>query len=202
VDASFPVIARFDLSGPWDGPVALSAFLGRPIVLFEHHEAVAAGIDLLSQAAATINSLGKVEWCGLQQMLRSNFITRRDGTTLHVKPYSSRIVFEIPTGITSLAVVPPNDDPKNGSFARVLVRGHNGSKASIRVSAGSSVPVTPGERIELVSPVLGRVDYRQVDPAGFPLGAFARRIICETRDRMLPLLPKKRDGGADVRAAE
>ena len=36
----FPVLPRFDLSATSEGPIVISAFLGRPIVLFEHHEAL------------------------------------------------------------------------------------------------------------------------------------------------------------------
>ncbi len=56
----------------------------------------------------------------------------------------------------------------------------------------SNVPlkVMPGDHIELVSLGLGKVDYREVESPQFSLQAFPRRLLCEFRDRFMPLIPR------------
>ena len=44
----FPALARYRLSESSAGPIVISAYLGNPIVLSEHHTGVAGGLELLS----------------------------------------------------------------------------------------------------------------------------------------------------------
>ena len=80
----FPVVHRYELSEDCLGPVLISAFLGSPVVLSGHHDALASGIDLLAVVARTVNGLGDVRWCNAEPMLRSSYLLRKDGTNLKV----------------------------------------------------------------------------------------------------------------------
>ena len=75
MESGLPVLDRYRLSHACEGPSVISALLGGPIVLVEHHKAVEKGIELLSGAAHVVNSLGDVRWCGTEAMLRSNYQT-------------------------------------------------------------------------------------------------------------------------------
>src|SRR5437867_13165950 len=47
-------------------------------VFGEHHECAATCLDLLSDCAGTVNSLGEVQWCSVETILRSTtFLGRR-----------------------------------------------------------------------------------------------------------------------------
>ncbi len=82
----FPVVHRYQLSEDCLGPVLISAFLGSPVVLSGHHDALASGINLLAVVARTVNGLGDVRWCNAEPMLRSSYLLRKDGTNLKVQP--------------------------------------------------------------------------------------------------------------------
>ena len=193
MNSGFPIISRFDLSGSCEGPAAISAFLGRPIVLFEHNEAMASGLEPLSRAAEVVNSLGDVGWCSVEKMLRSNYLTFQQDGTLWIKPYSSRVHIDVPTDVSAVVVVVPHETDRSDPFDFAMIMKREGTARPVQVSAGTLIEVVPGDRLELVSPALGRVDYRQIDRSGFSGGALARRILCEARDRFIPLMSRKRN---------
>jgi hypothetical protein len=186
----FPVLARDRLTSDCVGPAVMAAYLGRPIVLIEHHQAVADGLDLLSCAAQIVNSLGEVQWRSPQTLLRSNFLSRREGQTLWVKPYSSRISLHVPDGVSALAVAL---DESGASSSFNLVKPMNTAASSaIRIEPECPVPIQAGATVELVSTKLGTIDYRQLGSPGSSLAALGRRILCEARDRAATLKRRRR----------
>jgi hypothetical protein len=192
MDGGFPVIPRFKLSASCEGPIVVAAFLGRPIVPFGHHDTMAGGFELLSHASKTINSLGNVRWENPEMMLRSNCLTFQENTTLWIKPYSCRVVFTIPRDITTMTVDRPEEKESAAALEFTITRKRGVELQVVRTVAGVPVKVAPGDAIELVLSNLGTVNYHQVDKLGLSLGALSRRILCEGRDRLLPLMPKLR----------
>jgi hypothetical protein len=192
-DGGFPVLARYGLSEACEGPIVISAFLGHPIVLFEHHAAVASGFDLLSRAARVVNSLNNVCWCSAEAMLRSNYLHRQENATLWVKPYSCRIDFRVPEGVSSVALAASDgtDEVGNGKISWIVKR-PGMETATALVQTGELLNVVPGESIELVSSNLGTVDHRKLEMPGFSIKALSRRVLCEARDRLSVLKPRKR----------
>lgn len=191
MEGGFPSLARYYWSGPCEGPAVISAFLGGPIVLCEHHGAVADGLELLSSAARVVNSLGEVRWCGTQAILRANYWRRRENATLWVRPYSTRIELQVPEDVRSVALAAPEgtDDLDAGRSSWVLNRPGK-ETPSTRVQTGERFSAVPGETIELVCPNLGSLDHRGLTMPGFDLWALSRRILCEARDRLLALKPR------------
>jgi len=55
------VIPRIPLTSS-DADLALRAFLGHPLIVYGHHEDVAAGLEPLADVAARVNRLGDVRW--------------------------------------------------------------------------------------------------------------------------------------------
>jgi len=189
IDGGCPMLSRYKLTNACDGPIVMSAYLGAPIVLIEHHEAVSGGLDLLTRAASVINSLGDVQWCSTGQMMRSNYLTRRENGTLWVKPVSARVEFKVPQDISSIALA--TKDAGDPDF--LIVPKRRGVKsAEIPAAAGVPFRVGPGETVELVSSKLGKVDHRQVETADLQIAALSRRLLCETRDRLAALKPRPR----------
>ena len=192
-DGDFPVLLRYSLSDACEGPIVISAFLGSPIILSEHHTAVANGLELLSDAARAVNSLGEVHWCGTEAMLRSNYLCRQENTTLRVRPFSCRVELRIPENIRSLALPSSGgtNDVGAGEFSWVLKRPST-KTATAHVQADGLFNVVPGETIELISRNLGTVDLCQLETPGFSAWALSRRVLCEVRDRLLVLKPRTR----------
>jgi hypothetical protein len=183
VEGGFPVIPRFRLSQDCEANIVISAFLGRPLIPVGHHDTVAGGLDLLARIAELINSLGEVRWGSPEMILRSNFLSRIEGATLAVRPCAARLCLTVPPEVTALRIEPS----ETGAF-RVAARGTAGA----RVIGPEPIPVRAGEELEVVAEGWGTIDCAQVERPGFSWWATPRRVLCETRDRLQPVLPRVR----------
>ena|SRR5215831_1597445 len=187
-ESGFPVLGRYRLSEACEGPSVISAFLGRPIVLAEHHIAARDGVELLAVAAKVVNSLGEVRWCGTAEMLRSNYLLRSEDSTLWVKPYSRRIEFRVPEGVSSVGSVGIEEADAGANELCLIRRPPNAEAITTRVKPDILAHVKPGDIIELISPNLGTVNYRQLETPGLSVSALSRRLLCEGRDRLIALM--------------
>jgi hypothetical protein len=190
----FPVLARYKLSEKSEGPAVISALLGQPIVLAEHHEAAADGLDLLSCVAKQVNSVGDVAWCSTGTMLRSNYLTRLENATLCVKPYASRIVLVVPSNVHSVMLVAPDRGEQKVPVDQFnwFRKREGAGTPMIQIPFGEPFTVVPGETVEMVSTNLGAIDYRDVEKPVFSPWFLSRRMLCEARDRLVALKPRPR----------
>ncbi len=188
----FPVLPRFRLSASCEAQIIISAFLDRPIIPVGHHDTVADGLELLSRVAEVINSLGDVSWGSCEMMLHSNYLKFRGDATLWVKSYSSRILVTVPPGVTTIVLENPDKEDGFGVAGFRIAKGGDSAPHPTRLTAGEPISVKPGETVELVSQILGNVDYRRVKPRMLSVWAFPRRILCEGRDRLAPLIYRVR----------
>ena len=184
-----PVIPRFTLEPSCEGAIVISAFLDKPIIPVGHHHTAVDGLELLAHTAETINSLGDVSWGGPEVMLRSNFRSFQADTTLWVEPYSCRVQLTVPPGITQVGLYRSEKTvtDADSEFTFMVKRG-----SELRCRQNVSNPplkVMAGDHIELVSLGLGKVDYRKIENPQFSLQALPRRLVCEFRDRFMPLIP-------------
>jgi hypothetical protein len=191
VSESVPVLPRFKLDESCESAIVIAGFLDRPIIAAGHHHTAADGLDLFTRTAEVINSLGEVRWESPETMLRSNFRYFQEDTTLWITPYSCRIHLRVPQGITALGLCSPTSSVANGhSDVAFWIKRGPGLNGEIKMN-DLAVDVTAGDDIELISPALGNVDYQQIEkPESFlSLRAFPRRLLCEFRDRSMPLIP-------------
>jgi hypothetical protein len=175
----FPVLPRFRLSESCEAKIAIAAFLDLPIIPVGHHHTVAGGFDLLARTADITASLGGVHWGSPEMILRSNFASRREDSTLLVRPYSARIRFQVPSGVTTLRIAPPGEV----AFRVAAVEAGHASS-----SGHEPIPVHAGEELEVVAEGLGAVDYTQVGRPPSSWWPLPRRILTEVRDRLQPLV--------------
>lgn len=191
-----PVIPRQVLGHGHEGSYRLAAFLNQPIIPHGHHQDCVGGFGLLETAAAAIHGLGEVKWMDLTAISRSNYLTRRDGHQLTVKMLARRVTVPIPAWATGIVVERPwvggRDDDHGHREEGVLFVRRRG-KDSFLGNFGRRSPVLslrfPEESLELISPAPTALDFRQVPSAGLELRTVARRLLAETRDRLLPLSP-------------
>ena len=185
MEGRFPVLPRFRLSESCETTAVIAAFLGRPIIPVGHHDSVSDGLDLLERIAGIIRSLGEVRWCGPESMLRSNFSTRREGATLWVRPYSARVRVEVPPAVTELRVAPPDSASYRLATAALTDGAGEGGK-------NESIRVRPGDRLELIADGLGAMDFARVASPARSCWGLPRRVLCEVRDRLQPVVYKAR----------
>jgi hypothetical protein len=181
----FPLVRRIQLSAACEGDVVISAMLGAPIVFGGHHDCAARGLDLLSDCTATVNSLGDVQWCSVETILRSNYLSRRENCRLWIRPYSCRLELRAPEGVSSMVIVGPHgvDLQKAGPFRLIRKSDVVAGRRAVLVHANTPFDVVPGEAVELISTNLRTIDYRHVKMPRTSAWALVRRFLCEARDR-------------------
>jgi hypothetical protein len=176
-----PVIPRFHFDDPPED-VVFRAFLRQPLVVYGHHNDLAAGLELLEGWSSRINSLGEVRWMSLDRISRTNVITRREGTALRLRLFTRQARVDVPEGVDELVIELPDADAKAVTVSGVAeTAGPVGPAAAVRVSVSG-----PGALDVRSVPVDADVDDAPrliVEPF-----AFARRVLAEGRDRVLPLL--------------
>jgi len=175
--AGCAVIPRLPFSAD-ASEVALRAYLDQPVVLYGHHEDLAAGLDLLAEQAAAVNRLGEVRWSSLGEIAGSNYsASLRDGA-FRVRPYSHRLRLRVPRDADEIVVERPPDPEANfagwtlgaevNPFDRPIPTG--GGTLDLRLAP--SVPLDAGA---VPAP----------RPSVWPV---LRRAATETRDRLRPLV--------------
>ncbi len=184
----FPVIPRQVMADGHEGTFRLAAFLNQPIIPHGHHQDCASGLGLLERTANSINALGHVEWLDMAALAESNYLTRRIDDTLVVRMLTRRASVKIPDGVARLCVQRAwlNDDQQVEHLecaegAKILQKGMQGCQSH-------ELRVQPGQTIRLHSPPPDVVDYRMEKSPRFKPLAFPRRIACEMRDRLSPLI--------------
>jgi hypothetical protein len=187
IGQGLPVIPRQVMAPGHEGSYRLAAFLNQPIIPHGHHQDCENGFDLLSNAANSINSLGKVIWSDMASLSRSNYLTKRENGTLTVKMLSRRIALPVDKDVREVVVERPwisADGKRESLVCREGDRAHT-SGAFGRYNA--AIPVSGQGRVELISQSADAVDYREVESPRFQVWSRARRFLSETRDRLAPL---------------
>jgi len=165
----------------------LAAFLNQPIIPHGHHQDCENGFDLLSTAANSINSLGKVIWSDMASISRSNYLTQRENGTLTVKMLSRRIVLPVDKDVREVVVERPWISTDGKSESLIFREGDRARTSGVFGRQSAAIPLSGQGRVELISQSVDAVDYREVESPRFQVWSRARRVLSETRDRMAPL---------------
>ncbi len=178
-----PAILRRPLSHPWE-ELCFNALLGQPLILYGHHDALAAGDAVLTRAAAFINSFGSVRWLPLDAIARTNASVRREGTTAVVRPNGRIVEFELDDWVEDVRVLLP---PQPGwKPRRIRFQGPDRPLEELEPAAHWQARGVPKVSIELVFDAVeggAREPSRRMTAV-----AAARRLATETRDRAAPLV--------------
>jgi hypothetical protein len=188
----FPIIPRLRLSDSCDPHLVIAAFLDRPLILVGHHHTLNDGLDLLVRMSETVNSLGPVRWVSPETLLTSNFAAHKHDSCLTVFPHSPVVRCDIPDGINKV-IVPTMH--YSGERMSILRNGHvrvlsNTGLQGRTVPVDAPLNVSPGEEIEFTAARATPVDFRNFNPALPPLWAIPRRLLCELRDRTMPVFSR------------
>jgi hypothetical protein len=179
-----PTLRRQSLLASRDDLV-FRALLGQPLIVAGHHEDLARGVDVLAESAEDINSFGPVEWASLARIARSNFVSRSEGSRLHVRVYSRKVRVELPPETAEIVVHPPRRD-KFDMEEVVLFRGSDGTSALGLLEEAHDVSAFRVVEIALVR--MESLSLVQVPaPAQWRPWPILRRLLTEGRDRLRPI---------------
>jgi hypothetical protein len=187
VAGGIPVAPRQTLTTSREDLV-FRALLGQPLILHGHHGDFADGLELLEQAAADINELGKVQWGPLDGVAGGAYATRRIDGMLLVQMYGRRVSIDIPEGIDTLRVLA--QEPLGGAGWHEVRYGEEIAQMSFEEGIGVSETFAVGaggtSDLELVAEC--PLDPLQVTAPRRKAWPLARRLLVEGRDRLQPLL--------------
>jgi len=176
VASGIPVIPRLRLDTPHDEFV-LRAFLRHPIVVYGHHADVRGGLGVLEEIAEAIRKVGDIRWTSLDEIVRTSYDSRVDGSRLRLRLHTRRATVPIPEGVTELEV----DSRSLSHLDGVVVDGTARGPSPVPVSGGTVVDV----RLERLDPSGLAGAARR--PHAWP---YVRRGLVEARDRALPLVAR------------
>ena len=182
---------RLKLYPDWKTGIILSAFLSQPLIPVGHHHVASGRMELLAQVADTINHLRKVMWMDMKDIARSNYMTWLEGTLLKIKMYSRRIVIQVPEGVGEISI----ERPWIAEGAEEILDCKRAGTGILKLNAGratTGIPVQPFDTIELMSVPNTTLSHTEVPSPPFRLWPVARRFLTEGRDRVLPILFKRK----------
>ncbi len=178
-----PVLPRWRLAAGAQNTILLAAYLHQAIILVGHHGDLKDGIGLMDQLAGFINGLGPVQWLNMADLSRANYRSWTEGGIMRLQPFGRRLLIKIPEGVTQLAV----EAVGGQSSGKWRVSNMDGSV--IQSGDGDVICLPPGIREQLVwekvSDIPSAADQISTRPA---LGALARRLATECRDRVKALV--------------
>ena len=187
--AELPVIPRFNMKRERHATTnaRLTAFLGQPVVPVGHHDDLGSGVTWLSELGSEISSMGAVRWCSMSSIAESNFACRRDGSTFTVMMFSRRVKLLVDDRTAAIAVRRPWVQAGQNEDLQVRL---DGVACRVTDAESASIPVNPGQTVELLSVHPTAVDWRSVASGSATWRAVARRHASEGRDRLRPIFDR------------
>ena len=186
--AGLPVISRYNINNPWDD-IVIRAFLDQPIVLYGHHWDISRGMEILAHGAKLINSFGDVQWMSLGRIVESSFATQKEGNLLRVRLLSRRIELEIHEGVERVLIEKSPGWEGNGQDI-VSCDGFRAGMTTAPTDSYVCIPVKGSKRLEVTLPPSGAIDPNTMANSYRRMWPTIRRIMTESRDRILPLKAK------------
>jgi len=178
---AFPVFHRTGIS---EIDIRLSAFLGHPVIIATHHHDCVSNFARLEYMANMVNSIGNIQWMGIEDISRTNFRSKTHNGMLQIWPYSRRFKIPLSAEITSAQVcrslycegftIDLDGNRRDGTEAAVL-----NLPARYRISNNT---------MEIFFPPTNGVDYNQVASKSVGMWPVVRRLLTEARDRTQPIL--------------
>lgn len=191
-----PVLPRVAIRADLQTRLRCSMFLGQPLVLVGHHYDVRQGLDLLATIAGWAESLTGVRWTDIGAIARENYRTRRDRDILDVKMYSRKIRLEVPAEVTRLRVHRPW--LREACQESLTLEDAFGTRVLGVGDPEVVLPVNPNMPLTIAAVSAQPAISPKVAVPRTRLLAFARRQLCEARDRfsptMAPLLSRRGSG--------
>jgi hypothetical protein len=177
----FPVFHRTGIS---EIDINLSAFLGHPVIVATHHNDCVSNFARLESMANTVNSIDNIRWMGIEEISRTNFVSKMQNGTLRIWPYSRHVIVPLSQETTGVEVC-------RSTYSRgftIAVHNHlrDGTEAAVHSSPARCR--ISSNTLEIFFPASNTVDYSQIESKGVGLWPVVRRILTEARDRTQPIL--------------
>jgi hypothetical protein len=178
---ALPVFHRVGIS---ETDIRLSVFLGHPLIVATHHQDCVSNFARLQFMANIVNSIDSVQWMGIEDISRTNFVSQTQNQKLRIWPYSRRFIVPLSSEITEVQVC---GSPYCDGFTIDL---HNPCQDGIE-TAVNNAPARyriSNNTMEIFFPPANSVEYVQVAGKSAGMWPIVRRLLTEARDRTQPIL--------------
>ena len=173
LDGGFPILPRIHIDSALEIGV-LRAFLDQPLVLYGHHQDLAADPDRLSGLARAIDRLGVSSWDRLDTITRNAASTRLDGETFWVRPFARKVSVRVPAEAQAIQIEVPE------GASSVLTRRASEDRVGWRAGEILEDPGLAGDLVEIVLEAPVSPELPPASRSGWPP---IRRMMSESRDR-------------------
>jgi hypothetical protein len=180
------VFPRFPLSKSCHNSILIAALLHQPIIPVGHHQDVSAGLGILDDLSAFINSMGDINWANMTGISRSNFARMISGRTLQVKMFAKRIEVNVFEGIDSIRV--ERSWLEEVDSEPLTWRALEDSAEWKQHRLDEIIPVSPGQKIEIISNPTSCQAMNNSQVRKLRIWPMVRRQLTEVRDRVAPAL--------------
>ena len=166
---------------------ALDAFLGKPVILFEHHDFLGKENNELTEFIVNLNKIcGSIEWDSLENIISNAYLQMKyDDSKNRLKFYTNRILIKNDTDKTQTYEL---EKPETGNFPieRVTVNGSNTGYTLSDDILKMTVDIEPGSTAEVSIRYQGPVSsYSKPFGRTYTVKVYARRQLSEFRDNVL-----------------
>lgn len=177
----FPVFHRIGIS---ETDIRLRSFLGHPVIVATHHQDCVSNFARLESMANTVNNIDSVRWMGIEEISKTNFVSKTQNGMLHIWPYSRHFIVPLSSEITEVEVC---RSPYCGGFT-IDLHNHRRDGADAEVLNVPARYRISNNTLEIFFPPSNAVDYSQVESKSVGLWPVVRRLLTEARDRTQPIL--------------
>jgi hypothetical protein len=178
---AFPVFHRIGVS---EVDIRLKAFLGHPVIVAMHHQDCMSNFARLESVAKIINENPDVQWMGIEDISRTNFVLKTQNGMVQIWPYSRHLKVPLSPEITSVQVC---RSPYCEGFTIDLGNDHREGTESMALNVPAEYRVS-NDMLEIFFHPANRVDYKQVASRSVGMWPIVRRLLTEARDRTQPIL--------------
>ena len=178
---AFPVFHRTGIS---ETDIRLKVFLGHPVIVAMHHQDCISNFARLESVAKSINETPDVRWMGIEDISKTNFLSKTQNGMVQIWPCSRRLKFPLPPEITSVQVC---RSPYCEGFTIDLRSNHRDGAEVTALNVPAAYKVS-NNTMEIFFPPTDRVDYKQVASKSVGMWPIVRRLLTEVRDRTRPIL--------------
>jgi hypothetical protein len=178
---ALPVFHRTGIS---ETEIRLSAFLGTPMIVTTHHRDCVSNFNRFEFMANIVNKIGGTRWMSIEDISRTNFLSKTRNGALQIQPYSRRLKIPLSSEINSVQVC---RSPYCEGFTIDVGRNH-GDGAEVTVLNVPAQYSISNNTMEIFFPPSNRVDFNQIAGKTVWLWPILRRLLTEARDRTQPIL--------------
>ncbi len=177
----FPVFHR---TGICETDIRISAFLGHPVVIATHHQDCVSDFARLNSLANKISEIDEFQWMGIEDISRTNFLSKTENRTVHMWPYTRRFTVPISPEIADVEV-------HHSAYCReftIDLRDQRQNESGHSARNKDFFYRVLDEELQISFPPAQPLDYKQLRGRRIGVWPVIRRMLTETRDRVRPML--------------